>query len=90
MSFTDTKKTPVAVLGGLRDEGLNPTPTKEQNMPMISQPMSPAKACKVRREIDNIDLYELAHGTVRQLLNTASRTGIDPSDLIRLIEEDQA
>ncbi|MFI8778787.1 hypothetical protein ACIGH6_17105 [Brachybacterium paraconglomeratum] len=33
MSTTNTtEKTPVAVLGGLRDEGLDPTPTKEQDM----------------------------------------------------------
>jgi hypothetical protein len=38
MKFAHTQKTPVAVLGGLRDEGLNPTPTKEQNMHQSTVP----------------------------------------------------
>lgn len=38
MKFANTKKTPVAELGGDRDEGLNPTPTKEQNMHQTTVP----------------------------------------------------
>lgn len=89
MNYPTNEKTPVAELGGTSDEGLNSPTWKKESTLMISRPMTPAKACKVRREIDKIDLYELAHGTVPELLDTASRAGIDPSDLIRLVEEDQ-
>lgn len=40
MSFPHTKKTPVAELGGTRDEGLNPTPIKEQDMHQSTVPTS--------------------------------------------------
>lgn len=38
MKFASTQKTPVAELGGTSDEGLNPTPTKEQNMSQSTVP----------------------------------------------------
>lgn len=88
MNIPTTKKTPVAELGGDRDEGLKNTPNKEMNM-MESTAITPAQYCKAKREHDRIDLYELAHGTVLELLEVAFRTSMDPSVLVRLVEEDQ-
>lgn len=46
MTTNRTEKTPVAELGGDRDEGLTSTPSKEQNGPMISHALTPAQYCK--------------------------------------------
>ena len=88
MTYPHTKKTPVAELGGERDEGLTNTPNKEMNT-MQSTALTPAQYMKRRRALDQLDLPALARGTVVDLFHAAERTGIDPSDLIRLIEEDE-
>lgn len=89
MKFSsNTRKTPVAVLGGLRDEGLeNPTPMKEQeNTMIIAHPMSPAKCIKAQQELAKLDLPALAQGTVLDLVQAARRIGISPSELLRQLD----
>lgn len=57
---------------------------------MIARPLTPAQWCKTKRERDRLDLQELAHGTVLDLIRTARAAGVYAGNLVRTIEEDQA
>lgn len=46
MTTTTNKKTPGALSAKTSTEGLNPTSTKKQENPMISQSLTPAQYCK--------------------------------------------
>lgn len=89
MNLPTMQKAPVAELGGESDEGqINPS-SKEVNDPMIACSLTPAQWCKTKEARERIDLHELAHGTVLELFEVASRAHMAPSDLIRLVEEEQ-
>lgn len=83
-----TQKTPVAELGGEHDEGLNPTPYKEQENTMMSHSSTPAEYCRRQRALQELDLPALAHGTVRDLIRASESSGIPLSQLVLMVNED--
>lgn len=85
-----TQKTPAAVLADERGEGLNSPLAKKESNTMVSQPMTPAKACRAQREFAKLDLPALSRGTVTDLRRAARKVGVSPADLFRAIEAEEA